>query len=214
MVKRGLLRRYRPGGPMTRTRRARAGLSSRCQSTITSSPGRRPSQLPGPPRTFVFLPRTKERRSPWRLSTVIPPFDTPFTFPVKSRWSAPAGAAARPRARAAPRGAAKRPAARRNRARMKDSTAETPINSRGASGAGGRIRTDTGLSARGILSPLRIPVSPLRRGGRVYHSPCSGWGTNPPGPPPAAPTPRSHPPGVFALTAPERADSFRPRVGL
>jgi hypothetical protein len=29
-------------------------------------------------------------------------------------------------------------------------------------GAGGRNRTDTGLEPRGILSPVRLPVSPLR----------------------------------------------------
>jgi hypothetical protein len=30
-------------------------------------------------------------------------------------------------------------------------------------GAGGRNRTDTGWKPRGILSPVRLPVSPLRR---------------------------------------------------
>ncbi len=30
------------------------------------------------------------------------------------------------------------------------------------SGAGGRNRTDTGWKPRGILSPVRLPVSPLR----------------------------------------------------
>jgi hypothetical protein len=29
-------------------------------------------------------------------------------------------------------------------------------------GAGGRNRTDTGWKPRGILSPVRLPVSPLR----------------------------------------------------
>ena len=30
-------------------------------------------------------------------------------------------------------------------------------------GAGGRSRTGTGLSALGILSPVRLPIPPLRR---------------------------------------------------
>jgi hypothetical protein len=36
----------------------------------------------------------------------------------------------------------------------------------GKIGAGGRNRTDTGWKPRGILSPVRLPVSPLRHGNK------------------------------------------------